>query len=213
MPKVLPEYLEQRKQQILDAAAACFTREGFHRTSMAEICAEADMSPGAVYRYFRSKEEIIQAMCARGHEQDAEVMRGVMELGGTLEILDELARIYLQGVEDHEFCVMSIELLAESRRDPVVLESVREGNQAVLEQLTEIARTARERGETDPGVEPEAFAQVLMGLYLGLLWQKIIDPSLDSASYAAAVKSLVHGEFWRGAKAEPATARATALQH
>src|SRR5215217_3588599 len=101
MPKVLPEYLEQRKQQIVDAAAACFTRAGFHQTTMADICAEADMSPGALYRYFRSKEEIIQAMCVRGHEQDAETMREAMERGGTLDVLDELARIYFEGVEDH----------------------------------------------------------------------------------------------------------------
>jgi TetR/AcrR family transcriptional repressor of uid operon len=213
MPKVLPEYLEQRRQHILDAAAACFTREGFHRTSMADICAEADMSPGAVYRYFRSKEEIIQAMCARGHQQDEDVMRNVMQLGGTLDILDELARIYLQGVEDHEFCAMSIELLSESRRDPVVLGSLREGNGAVLALLTEIARAAKERGEIDPAVAPESVANVLMALYLGLIWQKVIDPSLDTSAYAAAVKSLFHGDFWRGARTPNGTVSTSALQH
>ncbi|MGE0685263.1 MAG: TetR/AcrR family transcriptional regulator, partial [Dehalococcoidia bacterium] len=45
MPKVLPEYLELRRQQILDAAAACFTRAGFHQTTMQDICAESDLSP------------------------------------------------------------------------------------------------------------------------------------------------------------------------
>ena len=42
MPKVQPEYLEHRRQQILGAAAACFSRNGFHQTSMHDICAEAD---------------------------------------------------------------------------------------------------------------------------------------------------------------------------
>jgi hypothetical protein len=107
---------------------------------------------------------------------------------------------------------MSIELLAESRRDPVVLESLREGNQAVLELLTQIARTASERGETNPDVQPEAFGRVLMGLYLGLLWQKTIEPSLDTVSYASAVTSLLHGNFWRGSTTgQPATP--SALQH
>ena len=63
MPKVLPQYLETRRQQIIDAAAACFARSGFHRTTMQDICNEAELSPGAVYRYFQSKEDIIQA-CA-----------------------------------------------------------------------------------------------------------------------------------------------------
>ena len=47
MPKVLPEYLELRRQQILDAAAACFSRRGFHQTTMQDICTEAGLSPGA----------------------------------------------------------------------------------------------------------------------------------------------------------------------
>ena len=44
MPKVLPEYLETRRREILDAAAACFARDGFHQASMQDICIEADRS-------------------------------------------------------------------------------------------------------------------------------------------------------------------------
>ena len=74
MPKVLPEYLELRRQQILDAAATCFSRRGFHQTTMQDICREAELSPGAVYRYFPSKDAIIEGMCNRGQEQNAEAL-------------------------------------------------------------------------------------------------------------------------------------------
>jgi AcrR family transcriptional regulator len=50
------------RRRVLDAAAQCFTRNGFHATSMHEICAVAEMSPGALYRYFPSKEAIIIAI-------------------------------------------------------------------------------------------------------------------------------------------------------
>lgn len=50
------------RRRVLDAAAQCFTRNGFHATSMHEICAAAGMSPGALYRYFPSKEAIIIAI-------------------------------------------------------------------------------------------------------------------------------------------------------
>lgn len=56
MPKVSDAHLEARREQILDAAEACFSREGFHQTSMQDICREAELSPGAVYRHFSSKE-------------------------------------------------------------------------------------------------------------------------------------------------------------
>ncbi|MGW5571661.1 TetR/AcrR family transcriptional regulator [Nocardia thailandica] len=62
MPRVSKEHLERRRQQILDAAQLCFARKGFHETSMQDVFAESGLSAGAVYRYFRSKDEIIAAM-------------------------------------------------------------------------------------------------------------------------------------------------------
>jgi TetR/AcrR family transcriptional regulator, repressor for uid operon len=57
-----PKLSEQRRQQILAAAKACFQRAGFHKTGMQAICAEAGLSAGAVYRYFGSKDELIAAI-------------------------------------------------------------------------------------------------------------------------------------------------------
>jgi AcrR family transcriptional regulator len=70
----LPEYLEQRRRQILEAAAARFGDQGFHQTSMQDICEAAELSPGAVYRYFKGKEEIIDAICDLHRESDLELI-------------------------------------------------------------------------------------------------------------------------------------------
>src|SRR5262245_17106399 len=48
-----------RRAEILAAAQRCFVRSGFHGASMQDICAEAGMSPGNLYRYFPSKEALI----------------------------------------------------------------------------------------------------------------------------------------------------------
>ncbi|MCP9983807.1 TetR/AcrR family transcriptional regulator [Actinomadura madurae] len=64
MPRVSEEHLERRRRQILEAARACFVRKGIHETSMQDIFAEAGLSAGAVYRYFKSKNEIIEANVA-----------------------------------------------------------------------------------------------------------------------------------------------------
>jgi AcrR family transcriptional regulator len=60
-PKVTEAHVEARREQILEAAAACFSRKGFHQTTMQDICEAAQLSPGAVYTYFPSKESIITA--------------------------------------------------------------------------------------------------------------------------------------------------------
>jgi AcrR family transcriptional regulator len=212
MPKVLPEYLELRKEQILAAAAACFARRGFHQTTMQDICTEAELSPGAVYRYFQSKEEIIQAMCQRGHHDDAELIAAAMTRGGTLDIFDELLRIFFAGVEDRELCALSIELLSEARRNAFICDSLREGQREIESALGEIVRCAQERGEIDPGLDGQSVARVMLAVYQGLVLQKLLDPDMDVAAYAEVVRSLFGGAFWRGERAAPVQSPGAALK-
>lgn len=65
MPRVSEEHLEMRRDQILDAARVCFTRKGFHQASMQDVIRESGLSAGAIYRYFKSKDDIIAALAAR----------------------------------------------------------------------------------------------------------------------------------------------------
>ncbi|NUP74375.1 MAG: TetR/AcrR family transcriptional regulator [Sinomonas sp.] len=58
MPKVSEEHREAMRQRIQDAALACVARKGFAAASMADIVAEAGLSAGAVYVYYKGKEEL-----------------------------------------------------------------------------------------------------------------------------------------------------------
>ena len=60
MPKVSEERLEAKRQSILQAAVACFARDGFHNTTMSDIASMAGVSDGLAYRYFSGKDEIIE---------------------------------------------------------------------------------------------------------------------------------------------------------
>ncbi len=68
-PKVSEEYLEDRRNQILNAAVATFSRNGFHQTTIEDIRLEAGLSRGAVYHYFKTKEDIIDAIRERSARQ------------------------------------------------------------------------------------------------------------------------------------------------
>ena len=65
MPKLKPDTQRARREHILDAAERCFARAGFHRCTMHDICKEAGISPGALYVYFSSKEELIAGIAER----------------------------------------------------------------------------------------------------------------------------------------------------
>ncbi|MGW0536730.1 TetR/AcrR family transcriptional regulator [Streptomyces sp. NPDC003032] len=62
MARVSQQHLDARRRQILDGAALCFARNGFHATSMQDVLKEVGLSAGAVYRYFTGKEELIAAI-------------------------------------------------------------------------------------------------------------------------------------------------------
>ncbi|HET7081061.1 MAG TPA: helix-turn-helix domain-containing protein, partial [Chloroflexia bacterium] len=53
-----PDVSEERKNQILDAAAAVFSRLGFHEARMDDIVRESGLSKGTLYWYFTSKDAI-----------------------------------------------------------------------------------------------------------------------------------------------------------
>ena len=61
MPRLSTETREQRRRHVLVSAWRCFARDGFHATSMDDVIAATGMSSSAVYRYFRSKEELVAA--------------------------------------------------------------------------------------------------------------------------------------------------------
>jgi AcrR family transcriptional regulator len=62
MPRVTQKHRNERREQILSAARRCFLRSGFHGTSMQDLFAEAQLSSGAVYGYFASKDDVIVAI-------------------------------------------------------------------------------------------------------------------------------------------------------
>jgi AcrR family transcriptional regulator len=61
IPAVKPR--EDTRARIMEAAEALFRRLGFGKTTVADIAAELGMSPANVYRFFPSKNAIVQAIC------------------------------------------------------------------------------------------------------------------------------------------------------
>jgi len=203
MPKVLPEYLRQRRKQVLDAAAACFSRNGFHQTSMQDICREAHLSPGAVYRYFRSKEEIIQAICEDSHEHDLRIIEAIRAGGQTLDVLAEIAREFFGNFRQEEISLV-LDLWAESGHDARIHETVKRGADGFRTSFAELVRRAQARGEINPRLEPEAVARIFCSLYLGCLVQRHLDPDFSVEDYVAAAMAMAGGTFWEGStRAEP----------
>src|SRR5580698_347859 len=70
MPKITDERREARREQVLEAARACLEEHGLEAVSMEMIIARSGLSTGAVYGYFKGKDQIINAVGTRATSTD-----------------------------------------------------------------------------------------------------------------------------------------------
>src|SRR5436190_15225747 len=56
---------DDTRARIIETAEALFRRLGFAKTAVADIASELGMSPANVYRFFPSKNAIVEAICQR----------------------------------------------------------------------------------------------------------------------------------------------------
>lgn len=77
MPKVSAEHRVAMRERIQQAALACVAEKGLSNVSMGDIIAEAGLSAGAVYVYYRSKEELIVDAGRRVFEERMEALEGL----------------------------------------------------------------------------------------------------------------------------------------
>lgn len=68
MPKVVPEYKEEAKARIIEAATEMFLEQGYKKTKMTEIARRLGVSKGALYQYFKGKEELLLAVIKSGSQ-------------------------------------------------------------------------------------------------------------------------------------------------
>jgi AcrR family transcriptional regulator len=168
-----------RRAEILDAAQRCFVRSGFHQTSMQEICAEAGMSPGNLYRYFPSKVAIIEGIAERDRAEMARQFASASDAPDFFTALEALARHHFVETADEQMGLCT-EIMAESRRNPEIARISRGFDVDARRYLIEMMRTAAERGEIASDVDFDAVITMLMLIADGVWWRRTADPNFDA---------------------------------
>ncbi len=78
------EDAEKTKQMILDAGIKVFAEQGYYHTSMEDIARSANVTRGAVYWHFKSKEDFILAMADSIYTETSERISLYFSRGTTL---------------------------------------------------------------------------------------------------------------------------------
>src|ERR1700730_13602995 len=135
-----------RRAEILAAAQRCFVPSGFHGASMQDICTEAGMSPGNLYRYFPSKEALIAGIAERDRADVSQRFASVDLSQGFFPVLEGLARHYFARYP-REQVLLCTEVMAEARRHPEIARISASFDADVRTWLLQLLRAGAERGD------------------------------------------------------------------
>ena len=218
MPKLKPQEVEQRRREIIEAARVCFLRNGFHQTTTDEICREGAITPGGLYHYFGSKEEIISAVIEDAAHTTVQDLRATAEASGDVRTaVQALASLFFQWIRDPQLdnvTRLDMEIWAETLRNEKLAEITRGGRSLRQQWLESLIRGAIQEGVYTKEVDPRGLANLIMcifdGLRLGrLLWREDFD--LDAALRALVLMTtgqLTNGNHVELAPEAPAAGRA-----
>lgn len=177
-----PDVSEERRSQIIESAIQVFTREGFAKTRMDDVAAEAGLSKGLLYWYFKSKEEIIIAIADLLFGAELHKLQNVMPDGQSARAcLEHFLEIYI------------VDLQAMLKVTPIIYEfyalafrnqAVRRAMQGYLHRFVAILEPVMQRGMDDGEFTPGDARQITITIGATLegtllLWA--YDPELVQA--------------------------------
>jgi AcrR family transcriptional regulator len=185
LPKLKPEELESRRQEIVNAARTCFLRSGFHRTTTDEICREAAITPGGLYHYFSGKDEIIAAVIQQSASDVVERLHGMLEAAGDMRsAMGEVASFFIETMHDPNIdnvTRLDIEIWAEALKNKKLYQISQEGWALRRRTMEMIVKRAADEGlysmkDVDVRGLSSLLVAMLVGMRIGkVLWQDDFD--------------------------------------
>lgn len=201
MPRISERRREARRQQILDAALACFSANGFHQTGMADIVKRSGLSHGAVYVYFQSKDDLIEALADDRHRREAVLNSVAHGPSNPLEALLALLRVYAQWLTDPAGEArrrVGIHGWAEALRNRRVRASVVEGIDMPRAAIVALIERGQHDGLFKRNLSADAIARLLIAAFQGLVLHKCWGEEIDVDASMTVVSHMLDG--FRAAK-------------
>ena len=170
-----------KRDHILSAAERCFVRGGFHRSTMQDVAAEAGMSVGNVYRYFKSKDALVEGLVARDRAEVADDFEQLSP-GDLMGSFTALMRRQIVGTGRAK-AALWLEICTEAARNPAVGAVTRayeieiQGRLATFFEAVIQART----GDRGGSPNPQALAGLVIAFLSGLMVKRAVSPVPDDA--------------------------------
>lgn len=172
-----PDVSEERRPQIIEAAIRVFARKGFRKATMPDIAAEAGLSVGGVYWYYKGKDEIVSAILERAFDEDfgalAELLSVDAPAAGRLQ---SFVAAYAGSFDQWLWMnPIGAEFYGEAAHDEKVRAVILRYLDRYRQALAALIGQGIQRGEFRP-VDPAVAATALLGMEEGLGLLLAVDP-------------------------------------
>ena len=196
-PKVPEAYKEARLDEILGAAYQSFMEKGFHHTTMQDIYKATNLSPGAVYNYFSSKEDIVVAALREFNDWSISSMTSLISENPD-ESLIKFIRFWLSLIKQNDniksFSVQ-LDYYSEATRNSKSREAVLKYQDTIHAQLIELIKQNQQAGIFNARLDPLAIARAMMGMVFGIAIHKMLDPEVDLDAFEQVCVAMIKGIF------------------
>ncbi|WP_420144947.1 TetR/AcrR family transcriptional regulator [Sphingobium sp.] len=175
---VAAQHEKNGKARILAAARALFNSRGFHQTAMAELATAAQVSVGQIYRLFKSKEDIIEALVHDDADEWCEKLAALQARldSGELTVDQTFEQLMLQTIDEKDEA-LSFDIMAESFRNSEVADTIG----AMCERFRIYIRYFACSANPDlSGEALDAAEDMLLACLFGLGHRSISRPSLSA---------------------------------
>ncbi|RCG21353.1 TetR/AcrR family transcriptional regulator [Streptomyces diacarni] len=205
MPRITAERRAANRSQIVAAARRCFSRAGFHQTSMPDIAAEAGVSVGAPYRYFASKEEIIVEIAGDAFRLMFDPLEKFVDAADDVTVADLVAAAIDpvsgevaadgagQAIPVDELLRCAVQAWGELLRHDGLRQQAMAGFEGVRERIADALRNGRRAGTVRPELDPDRGARIVMALLHGFVLQYTAFGLDDTAGFKHDVRVALSG--------------------
>jgi AcrR family transcriptional regulator len=196
MPRITDEHREARRAQILEAARACLYEHGLEAVSMEMIIARSGLSTGAVYGYFKGKDEIINAAVTEGTAELAALLVPLLTAPEALPLPELMGRV-LEVIADFgqrkpglDLLVVAVHGWSHSQSDPDLKAVARANNRALRDLFAQAVRRWQAAGTLAPDADADAMAELLASVALGFVAQRVLAGDASVSAHAAALTAI-----------------------
>ena len=196
MPKLKPETLANRKIHILKAALVCFSKKGYHQTTMDDIVQEAGLSKGGLYVHFNSKKDLFLDLFD-WFINEFGFFSTTIATGSTAyeRLASILASLVASATSDtyRELSSLMTDVWAQNLRDQDFKNTVMRLYVQIRQPLIQLI----EEGIADgifKSVDAIAFANILIAVFEGLMIQAMVDETaVNWTAISGTLNSIING--------------------